>query len=327
MKKYHKNNLFKLHFKQLSLPIIFFILFFILFLTKYLSKEENCNIQVNYNLNENESILKHNYILFLDKNNKSHGKLVETNGWLLLEAMLENSLTGTMNPDLNNIIISFGKDKLIGWWPEKILTDGKNYFLGKENIKLYYDADDTGWGHRYYEDKISEDVLTNFLSNEPLSYPFNEVCTKINCNRKNIVRVWSSVDWHEDIDAIIISNFITMLNLNSSLAKNVFDTNQQLINFIIQNDNIDNYFKYFEPKVTGYFLLLFYDDLGPKILTEKSRNILFKKFEESYHDLDKQPLISRWGGGEDWFYGCNIVTVNERIPKLMQEYVITHWNI
>ncbi len=287
---------------------------------------ENCNTKINYALDENKSLLKHNYITFLDENSKSQVKLIETNGWLLLEAVLENELVNNVGSYFSDVVESFGVDELFGWWPKELMQNGKQYFLNKKPLKLYYDSDDTAWVYRYYGDIINENILKAFISNEPLQEPFYKTCIDIGCEQRYVLRVWSDVDWHDDVDIVTIANFITMLDTNSNLSKKVFETNKQLINFIIENREIDDYFKYFEPKSTGYFLLLFYDYQGPKFLTDKARNILFQKLKVSFYELSHEPIHTILEKNTNW-YGCTIVWSNEHIPKLMQKYAAQHWDI
>lgn len=271
--------------------------------------------------------LKHNYIVFLDKNDKIHGELKEINGWLLLEGVLKKNLGIPIDSDLSGAIESFGRNKLIGWWPEKEMPLGKNYFPGEEPVQLYPDSDDTGWAYRYYGDYIQEDIIKSFTSYSPLPGVFPQLCQDINCQRQYIVRSWSEAEWHDDVDLVGISSFITMMNINSSLAKKVFEENKKLINFAIESREIDDYFKYYEPKSTGYFMILFHDEQGPQFLTEKSKNILFSKLRNALPELKKASLGARWGGGADWFYGCMILTLNDNIPKLMRQYADKYWDM
>ncbi len=313
--------------RHLSMMIFFIFILIVLIIFVVIGQSRKCNISINYGLNESSESLKHNYILFVDKGGNVHGKLVETNGYIVLEAVLKKSLKINSSQQFNDIVKSFGYHKLTGWWPEEVMRKGKYYFNIKEPVKLYYDPDDTAMIYRYYDNIVDEDVLKAFLSDESLPSPFHETCIKIGCEKQYIVREWSNKDWHEDIDIVTVADFITVLDLNSPLAKTVFETNKKLINYVIENDEIDRYFKYFEPKSTAYFLLLYYDDKGPQYLNGNARNILLQRFEETSHEMEGRPIVARWGGGGDWFYGCNIVTMNDNIPKLMQQYSKQYWNI
>jgi len=324
------SNTGKLVNKFFQMKFVYFLLLLIVIFAVVLipyKNEEYCDVKINYKLDEEKSSLKHNYILFLDRSGNSHGKIVEKNGWLLLEALLERVLHGNVSPALEEELKIFNNEKLYGWWPEETLKEGKEYFVGKENIKLSYDVGDTAMVYKYHNDLIGEGLIQNFLSDKPLPSEFQEVCKKVSCDSHLILRTWSHPDWYDDIDIVANGDFITTLNLSSDFSKSIFEANRNLINYIIKNEDIDNYFKYFEPKVSGYFFLLMPDDEGPQFLSNKSRGILLKKLKEKFDEINQTPIVSRWGGGNDWFYGCNIATMNERIPKLMLEYAKTHWAI
>jgi len=196
--------------------------------------------------------------------------------------------------------------------------------LNHSEINLYYDSDVTAWAHKVLDKRVSDATLENFLSTEAMPPEFQGVCDDIQCQKELILRVWSELSWHGDMDIVVSSSFITSLNLESERQRRVFEENQKFINYIIENKHYDYYFKYFEPKITGVFLLLFYDAQYQKFLSKTSRRILKENLQEHYRTLEGAPIIARWGGGEDTVYGFNIVTINEKIPTLMYKFLIKH---
>lgn len=290
------------------------------------AEQSQCNPATQLNTSIPLS-LKHNYIIFLDENDKIQSKLVEINGWLLLEGILKKDLEIPIDSDLSRAIDSFGHNKLIGWWPEKEMSLGKNYFPGKEPVWLYRDADDTSWIHHYYKNTIPEHITRNFVSMVPLPPDFKQLCSDAECDQKHIVRIWSETSWHNDIDLITTAALISTMNTNSALSKKIFEENKKLINFAIENREIDDYFKYFEPKSTGYFLLLYYDQEGSQFLTKKAKNILSSKLKNTLKELLAEPLVAQWGGGTEWIHDCMIYFLNEKIPKLMYQYTNQYWNM
>ena len=270
----------------------------------------------------------HNYITFVDETGEEIGKLVENNGWLLLEAILNRALNKTIEPELAKELERY-KDAsnptgLYGWWPDSMHT-GKRYFVGKPPIRLAYDIDDAFWGQRYRNKKISDAVLQQFISDEELPIEFAQACTEIACYPSLLIRIWNDVDWHDDLDIVSIANAITFLDQASDLQQRVFQANQALLNHILENKEYEAYYKYYEPKIAGTFLILYYDREGTPFLTPGARTILLEKLQADQEMLLDAPLIARWHGGEDWFYGYNIVTINDDIPKLMYEYTTMHF--
>lgn len=319
-----RNTAKKFHINLKLIAIIIVIITIVIAIyTRKTSKEEGCLINTTYYVGANvQNSFKHNYVIFKSQKNKYQTKLVEINGWLLLEAVMKKSLKIPISPELANTVKSFRSDDLFGFWPQESMQNGKPYFLN-EPFKIYYDSDDTAWGYRYYGNFINESILKTFLSDKPLSDHFYKACIKIDCNQKYIIRVWNNVDWRSDIDIVVIADVITMLNMSSNLSKKVFDDNKKLINFIVENEEITNYFKYFEPNSAGYFLLLFYDHQGPNFLTEPAKKFLIQKFKDSFHELSSEPLSYSELSDDD----CTIIWSNEHIPKLMQQYAKRYWNI
>jgi len=308
MKK--KNNFLK--------NILFFviIIFIVLIFLKLMYLKE---CRLNGGLKD-EIDVKSNHVIFFNWKGEEVKKISETNGLLLLELNLEKSLKYNNS---ENIIKKYGRKKAIGWWPDKEMQNGKYYF--EEPLYLYYDSSNTGMIYLYYGDFIGEKVIMKFLTNDSMKKEFQKICEEINCRKDYIIRMWSGEDWKEDLDILAISSFISRIDKNDSFDKEVFDENMKLINFIIENKKIENYFGYVENDAHVYFLILYFDRNGNEFLSEKSRELLLDRLKSSLKDLEK-PVTIVWGKGEK-INGCKIEYSNERIPILMKEYAKKNWNI
>jgi len=270
----------------------------------------------------------HNYNLFVDRNNQIQGKILENNGWLFLEALLRE----TQNPDTESVLrknlIGFGNQQgLYGMWPEQYMTNGKDYFSGQSPVMISHDIDDTAWAHKLFHQKITDDIVRSFLSDGPLSGPFEKVCFHIHCRRERILRVWNNPQWHDEIDIVSTANFISSLDDSSRFMTDVFRENQKMINYIVENVDYRDFYMYFQPKITGEALLYFYDAQYHSFLSKKAREIITNTVKTNYQKLQKTSIISKWGGGKEFIYGYNIWFVNEKIPGLILDFLIRNLNL
>lgn len=311
---------------KLGLAGILFIIATLTFIAVGNSQQNSCKENINFDIALKQKSLAHNYLLIFNRKDQIMGKLEEQNNFLLLELLMDRMLQQPQKAELENYFELFDRklDKY-GWWPNEYIETGKKYFLTDDTVKLHYDSMDTALVYKLQNRKIDDIILKHFLSNTPLPAPFNKACSDISCQKNQVVRVWDNPNWYADIDLVIAADFITALNLQSQFAKDVFNTNKKLINYVIENHEVEDYFKYFEPKVTGYFSLLMLNDVGPSFLTKKAKNILLQKFQNSATKLELEPLSSPWGGGNEYFYDCRIVHVNERIPSQMIDYAKKYW--
>lgn len=200
------------------------------------------------------------------------------------------------------------------------MKKGKFYFNNQKAITLYHDFDATAWGNYYFKSPITDKILKNFISQEPLPFEFDQACNSIQCNPNYILRVWAHPFWHEDVDIVGIANMLSVIPRNTNLSQNIYKENIALLNHIIENYPYEKFYKYYEPKITGTIMMLFYHKENSTILTPIAEQILLRDLKLRVEELKSASLVARWGGGEDWFFGYNIITVNDRIPHLMYEY-------
>jgi len=165
-------------------------------------------------------------------------------------------------------------------------------------------------------------MLDKFISDEDLSERFNHICSEIGCRQEYILRLWSNPAWHDEIDIIATANLLSSLKINSDYLSNVFEENKKLLNHIIENYDYYNYFMYYEPKVAGDFLLLFYDKEYHSFLSKKSKKILTRNLKKRHFLLRSYPLVSKFGAGKEKFYGLSLAYVNNKISDLMYLYAL-----
>ncbi len=265
----------------------------------------------------------HNYILFSDKKNRVQKKITEINGWLQLEALMLHELEKKIDPPLSSVLSLFGDHEIYLWWPTTSQFGQKEYFLGQEPIPLYPDIDDTGWGLAVRGKSITPQAARIFLSSEELPENFQKICLEIKCKKELLFRVWGTPSWHDDLDIVSTSNIVSIMGRSDKEKQILFQENVRLINSVIENHSYEEFFKYFEPKITGTFLLLYYDQARIPFLSSAAKRKLTQHLYSHIEELKNASLIARWGGGADWFHGFLISTVNDRIPSLMYEYCRT----
>lgn len=291
----------------------------LVFFTLGFKEEKHCGELLNVEVAE-DKVVDYNYVHFIWQG-EVVGKIMEKNGWLLLEMFLETVLEKEHDPILEDYLQLHNPSGPNGWWTDDFMRTGKKYFKGKESVQLFHDSDDSAWVHKIHGKSVSDEIAQLFISDEALPSSFDATCKEIECNRSLIIRVWSSIDWHDDIDIIVGANMITSLNNESVFQRKILLENVRFINHLIENKNVNEFFKYYEPSYVGVGLLLLYDREYVPFLSERSRKILKERLREEW-DISLSPsLVARWGGGEDIFYGCIIATVNERVPLLLRQYM------
>lgn len=285
--------------------IVIFLFSFILFFLMILF--------IIMNNNNNKFLNEENYVefdFFIDSY-----KINEDNGWLLLEALLNKSMTF----DESMILVDNYKQKNgCSWWPKEF--NNKKHYFGIP-FKLYLDSDVTAWCYKLENDFFSDENLTHFLVESHLIGEFEELCTLTNCSSNKVIKVWNSKHWDEDIDLVATANVISSLDLNNSNQKEIFETNAKLINYALQDSNFDNLFKYYEPKVMGYVLLEYYDSNYNSFLDDESKLIVNNYINSHELDLTLQNATSKWGGDDNKYFGIEIKFINSNINVLLFDYL------
>ncbi len=285
-------------------------------------------------IHKKDEIFWHNFMLFLDEDNRVIKTLHENNGWLLLEAIMREKLDGVVPERLKILARSFGNEAgLWGWWPENVMKTGRRYFIPAPHLKTYksYDVDDTAWGAKLNHRLLTEEIVKNFMYDTDLSGDFQSRCAEIKCQKQFILRLWKDIQNlppKYNINIVCIANAISVLDLNSGQNRVIFEENKKFINHIVENFDYNEYFEFYAPKITGTFLLLFYDKEYRNFLSNAARDKLMKDLLAHYEELQDAAIEAKWGVSERVLLnvgGYNITAVNAKIPQLMYAYVIKNW--
>ncbi len=268
-----------------------------------------------------------NYVAFVNRHGQIATKLPEVNGFLLLQALLLRTLGQPISLELQTAITGFGgPEGLFGFWNEELMVKGRPYFRGRRRVRIYPDIDDTGWGIKLLGQYASLDHLRPFLSKDSLPEGFAQIAEQARVDRRLILRTWANADWHKwDCDLCCISNLISSIPVSAGgQLQAVFAENQRLVNAAI-HAGCQNLMMYYEPKIFGVFLLLFYDHAFRPFLDDQARHQLQQELHEGHQSLLDQALSSRWAGDDriTYLHGLNLRYYNTTIPALCARYTVT----
>ena len=164
-------------------------------------------------------------------------------------------------------------EEVSGWWPSAIMKTGKTYKEIGKTIFLCNDLDVTAWMHNLKGIKLSEKTLARFLYQdffEDLPEHWQKVCKETESNSDHLLRTWENTkDWSEDVDLVIIS--AALANMEES---DIYKTNRKILNHIIENKTIEEFYSYYDPKPFGYVIILFWDHYGVNFLSKLSKERL-----------------------------------------------------
>ncbi|UJR84164.1 hypothetical protein [Sandaracinus amylolyticus] len=264
-----------------------------------------------------------NYVVFVDRRGTVRARLHDLNGFHLLETLIRRGLSLAIDRELEQHLAEFGDGTLCGWWKESQLTSGRPYFRGRRPTKIVHDVDDTAWWLKYRGRPAGDEQLRPFLSRDTLPRRFHDAAIEAKVDRRFVLRTWEHADWHKwDCDLLCMANMITALPEDGNeLQRRVFEENQKLINASIPGRYLD-LMMYYEPKVVGVFLLLFYDRAHRPFLTERSRDVLRRHLERELDQLESNEIRSRWAGDErlTYVHGYNLQWMNATLPGLCVDY-------
>ncbi len=287
----------------------------------YRDVHQNPKIYIEMSNPQLETEFPDNYIKFSRNQRQLNEKFYEINGWLLLKNILLKKMGTPQTTKFEDILLSFENTKgIYGWWPDKYMKKGKEYIKDMPPVYLAPDLDDTAWIYKHKGVNLPAPIVERFTSDLDLPDEYLGICHELSCDEDYILRVWGTRGWSEDIDIVVIANALTSIEPTNPFLNKVIEENTRLINHIIENYNFSDYFKYFEPKVSGVALLLFYDSEFQPYLSNASRQILIDYLKKNIQQLNDGPIVSRWGAGEDVFYGLNIVTFNDQVSSLLYEF-------
>jgi len=276
-------------------------------------------------------VFPHNYVIFTDKDFNFVQSVTEINGWLMLEIILRQKLKLPITDKILNLVEGFnvGND-IYGWWPKEIMNKGIPYYMTTAPTKTEPDADDTGWAHKVLGKLINDVSLVPFLSDKPFSKyskNFKEVCAEIHCHKNLVLRIWPA-DYQNEINIVVIANVLASLDRSTPKNQLLYEENKRLLNYIIENKEYRKYYRYYDPLITGVFLLLFFDNQYNPYLTQNSRKILSRDLRENYTNLKDASLAAKVGVREETFknfYGMNLSAQNDLIPNMMYYFTIKHY--
>lgn len=267
----------------------------------------------------------HNYIYFENINGKKSRAITEINGWLLLEALLLTLNGEKISVELKEAINMWSTNQLNGWWPSSVMKSGRKYLKGQNSLVLCDDVDDSIWSWILFDHKPDDQQIAEFLPKKGMrGETIEELCQKYECNPQLIFRVWTNHEWHDDWDLIAAANAVSFFNSKSPHIINAIQETKLLINKLIRAGEYLNFFHYYEPKIEGIALLLFYQYYRNPFLDKETESLLLKAYNQNKNSLISSSLIARWGGGvegdeDDWLGGYNLVTVNDKVSKLLVE--------
>jgi len=324
--------------KRQLIIIIIILLFLFTFFTLYKgagpsAKSDFKRPEINYTLTTNENaIFTHNFTIIMDEKYEILKTLHDNTGWLLLEAELKSTLGIKISPKFEKIINRFeGKGDLWGWWPEDIIQNPRHYFNASPPTLIVVDIDDTSWGHKLKGKTIPESIISQFIFDQKLPKVFRPVCQEIGCRRDRLIRIWRENELYSqiqlDTNIVVTANTIASMDTQSEGNKLIFEENKKFINHIIENYPYRDFYEWYDPKVTGIFLMLYYDAEYQPFLSEKARGILFNDLRKDYQDLRHAPLSCIWGIGESTYGSLpyKFKEINEKVPSLMIEYLKKKW--
>ncbi|WP_394829100.1 hypothetical protein [Pendulispora albinea] len=278
-----------------------------------------------------ESFRAQNYVAFVDRRGIERARLADINGFYMLECLVKRGLGVPLDPEVVQHLAQFGNGTLCGWWKRDTLASGKSYFKGRRPVKIVHDVDDTAWWLKLRGVPATDAHLLPFLSQDSLPSGFYEAARACGADPRFILRTWEKREWHKwDCDLLCMANMISALPrgdeaASTELQARVFQENARLINAAVASD-YEALMMYYEPKVVGAFLLLFYDREHRPFLTDRSREVLGRAVERDLARLDREELGSRWAGDDrnTYIHGYNLQWRNAVLPLLFATYTRRH---
>jgi hypothetical protein len=264
-----------------------------------------------------------NHVAFVDRRRVTRARLPDINSFLLLDALLRRALRSPPDPRTEAEVAQFGAGGLCGWWKDEVLRTGRRLFRGRRPLRLDFDVDSASWGAKYRRHTLDDDILKRFLSKDSLPRRFHGLAADLGVDHRFILRTWARPAWHKwDCDLICMANAISALrDPLTETQQHVFEQNQRLINGLIP-EHCRSLMMYYEPKVYGVFLLLFYDREHRRFLTDDARAHLVDLLRSEREALAGPELRSRWAGDDSltYLHGFNLVWNNRTIPPLSSIY-------
>jgi len=106
--------------------------------------------------------------------------------------------------------------------------------------------------------------------------------------------------------------------MKSNFLNQVYLENKRLINTIIQKENYQKYFKYYEPKVAGDLMILLNNSNAKQpFLDHKNKSKLISHLINKKKQFKDQRFCSKWGGGTEIISGFRLEYISYKISKLM----------
>ncbi|MFO0574297.1 MAG: hypothetical protein U1A78_09875 [Polyangia bacterium] len=263
------------------------------------------------------------HIRFIDRSGAVRHRLQDVNGFLFLEALLLRALGREVPPSLDHHLQEFGRGPVFGYWKPHHIKAGRPFFKNRRPIKIAADVDDTAWAMKYYQIFARAPSLSPFLSRDSMPQRFDDLAQAAQVRRETILRTWDNPDWHKwDCDVVCIANMISSISPQATgLERDVFEHNARLLDEAVRTGYV-HLMRYYEPKVFGTFLILFYDREYRPFLSDSARDVLRTDLARHIKALRTQPLLSRWDGDDALVYlhGYNLCWCCEDLPRFCAEY-------